>query len=105
MTDVRQLNADLVALGDATAVELDPGSGYFSAATATALDKLQSSLGLTQTGSLTLGQAVFLPTAAKVTSVSATLGAPAQPGATVLQATLQYQAGRSPRSTRPSSPR
>lgn len=85
-TDVRQLNADLVALGDATRSELDPGSGYFSAATATALDKLQSSLGLTQTGSLPLGQAVFLPTALKVSSVSATLGTPAQPGAAVLQA-------------------
>ena len=86
-TDVRQLNADLVALGDATRSGLDPGSGYFSAATATALDKLQSSLGLTQTGSLPLGQAVFLPTAVKVSSVSATLGTPAQPGAAVLQAT------------------
>jgi hypothetical protein len=86
-TDVRQLDADLVALGDATRSELDPGSGYFSAATATALDKLQSSLGLTQTGSLPLGQAVFLPTALKVSSVSATLGTPAQPGAAVLQAT------------------
>ena len=67
--------------------ELDPGSSYFSAATATALDKLQSSLGLTQTGTLPLGQVVFLPTALKVSSVSATLGAPAQPGAAVLQAT------------------
>ena len=86
-TDVRQLNADLVALGDATRCGLDPGSGYFGAATATALDKLQSSLGLTQTGSLPLGQAVFLPTAVKVSSVSATLGTPAQPGAAVLQAT------------------
>jgi hypothetical protein len=86
-TDVRQLNADLVALGDATRAELDPGSDYFSAATATAVDKLQSSLGLTPTGSLPLGQAVFLPTAIKVSSVSATLGAPAQPGAVVLQAT------------------
>jgi hypothetical protein len=40
-----------------------------------------------QTGSLPLGQAVFLPTAARVTSVSATLGGPAQPGAQALQAT------------------
>lgn len=86
-TDVQQLNADLVALGDATRAELDPGSDYFSAATVTALDKLQSSLGLTQTGSLPLGQAVFLPTAITVSSVSATLGTPVQPGAAVLQAT------------------
>jgi Putative peptidoglycan binding domain len=86
-TDVRQLNAALVALGDASRSELDPDSSYFSAATAAALDKLQSSLGLTQTGSLPLGQAVFVPTAAEISSVSATLGAPAQPGTSVLQAT------------------
>jgi hypothetical protein len=86
-TDVKQLNADLVGLGDATSSELGAGSSYFSAATASALDKLQVSLGLEQTGSLPLGQAVFLPTAARVTSVSATLGGPAQPGAPVLQAT------------------
>ena len=86
-TDVRQLNADLVALGDAARSALDPGSGYFGAATAAALGNLQSSLGLPRTGTLPLGQAVFAPTAIKVSSVPATLGAPAQPGAVVLQAT------------------
>lgn len=86
-TDVRQLNADLVALGEATRTELDPGSGYFGAATAAALDRLQARLGLPQTGSLPLGQAAFLPAAARISSVSATLGAPAQPGSAVLQAT------------------
>ncbi|HEY6297146.1 MAG TPA: hypothetical protein VIX15_15920 [Streptosporangiaceae bacterium] len=85
--DVRQLNADLIALGDANRTGLDPGSDYFSADTAAALDKLQSGLGLAQTGSLPLGQAVFLPTAIEVGSVSATLGAPVQPGAAVLQGT------------------
>lgn len=86
-TDVRQLNANLVALGDATRSELDPGSDFFSAATAAALKKFQDGLGLQQTGSLTLGQAVFLPTAVRVSSGSAELGAPAQPGAPVLRAT------------------
>jgi hypothetical protein len=84
--DVTQLNADLVALGDATSSQLDPKSDYFSAATATALDKLQGDLGVTKTGTLDLGQAVFLPTAAKITAVNATLGGPAQPGSQVLQA-------------------
>ncbi len=42
---------------------------------------------MTQNGTLGLGQAVFLPTAVRVTSVSATLGAPAQPGQPVLSAT------------------
>lgn len=85
-TDVRNLNADLVALGYATSAELDPHSSYFSAATATALDKLQARLGVTQTGSLPLGQAVFLPTPARITSVAAAVSAPAQPGSQVLQA-------------------
>jgi hypothetical protein len=84
--DVRQLNTDLVALKDATSSQLDPQSSYFSAATATGLESLQARLGVPQTGRLALGQAVFLPTAAMVTSVSATLGSPAQPGAQVLQA-------------------
>jgi hypothetical protein len=87
-TDVRQLNADLVALKEATSSQLDPHSSYFSAATASALDSLQAKLGVAQTGSLALGQAVFLPTAARVTSLSATVGSPAQPGAQVLQASL-----------------
>ena len=48
--------------------------------------KLQAALGVTQTG-LTFGQAVFVPTAARVTSVSATLGAAAPAGQPVLSAT------------------
>ena len=61
MPTSRQLNADLVSLGDATKSDLDPSPDYFSAATAAGVEKLQANLGVTQTGSLTLGQAVFLP--------------------------------------------
>jgi hypothetical protein len=86
-TDVRQLNAALVALGDATRSELDPGSSYFGTATAAAVDRFQAHLGVSETGSLPFGQTVFLPTPARVSGISATLGAPAQPGAQVLQAT------------------
>ena len=75
--DVRQLNRALVALGCATRSQLDPASKYFTAGTAYALDKLQARLGLPQTGTLPLGQAVFLPSAIRVTTVSASLGAPA----------------------------
>ncbi len=85
--DVAELNAGLVALGYVTRSVLDPASGYFSYETAYALEKLQGALGVTETGTLALGQAVFLPTAALVTSVSATLGGPAESGATVLAAT------------------
>jgi HlyD family secretion protein/putative peptidoglycan binding protein len=85
--DVAELNADLAALGYATSAELDPSSDVFDSATALALEKLQAALGVTQTGTLALDQAVFLPTAARVTTVSATLGASTAPGQTVLEAT------------------
>jgi HlyD family secretion protein/Putative peptidoglycan binding domain len=85
--DVKQLNADLVVLGYATSTELDPGSDEFSASTKTALKNLQADLGVAETGTLTLGQAVFLPDAARISEVSATLGSGAGPGAPVLQAT------------------
>jgi peptidoglycan hydrolase-like protein with peptidoglycan-binding domain len=82
--DVRELNADLVALGDAHAAALSRASGSFGPATTTALKKLQAHLGASQTGTLALGQAVFLPAAVRVASISAddgvTLGAPTCPG-------------------------
>jgi hypothetical protein len=86
-TDVAELNADLVALGYATSTEIPAGSDEFTWWTKDALEKLQGALGVTQTGTLTLGQAAFLPTAARVTTVPATLGGPAQPGQPVLTAT------------------
>jgi hypothetical protein len=42
-----------------------------------ALEQLQSRLGLTPTGTLPLGQAVFLPSAIRITMVSGALGNPA----------------------------
>lgn len=86
-SDVQQLNAALVALGHATTSELDPNSDQFTWATAQVVKKLQAALGISQTGALNLGQVVFLPTAVRVTSVLATLGAPSQPGAALLEAT------------------
>ena len=85
--DVRSLNADLVALGDATSASLDPTSDYFGSATADAVDTLQANLGVSQTGALTWGQAVFAPGPVRVTAVNAAKGTAAQPGAVVLQAT------------------
>jgi hypothetical protein len=85
--DVAELNAGLVALGYATAAQLHPRSASFGPATTTAVKKLQAALGLTQNGTLTLGQVVFEPTAVRVTSVSAQLGGSAQPGQIVMLAT------------------
>ena len=85
--DVAELNADLVTLGYATPADLRPSSAFFGPATTTALMKLQAALGMTETGTLTLGQAVFEPIPIRVTTVPAELGGSAQLGETVLQGT------------------
>jgi peptidoglycan hydrolase-like protein with peptidoglycan-binding domain len=84
--DVRQLNHALVALGYANRADIAAlGWHYFSWQTRYALERLQARLGLPQTGTLPLGQAVFLPSAIRVTTVPASLGAPA--GGAVFAAT------------------
>jgi Putative peptidoglycan binding domain len=85
--DVAELNADLIALGYAARAHLNPKSASFGSATITAVEKLQAALGVTQTGTLTLGQAVFEPTAVRVTVLSAQLGGRGEPGETVMQGT------------------
>jgi hypothetical protein len=84
---VAELNADLVALGYATPAQLSPTSASFGSATTTALEKLQAAVGEDQTGTLTLGQAVFEPDAMRVTTLLAPLGGSTQAGQTVMQAT------------------
>jgi peptidoglycan hydrolase-like protein with peptidoglycan-binding domain len=91
--DVRELNKNLIALGYTTRASVlaaGLGLGYYSAATAAALETYQTALGITSpTGSLTLGQAVFLPTSAKITELETGIvtGAPAAPGTALLTAT------------------
>jgi hypothetical protein len=85
--DVTELNANLVNLGYATRARLDPSSDHFSSETTSALEKLQSKLGEDQSGSLKLGQVVFLPESVRIAKVTGELGGSAQPGAQVLDAT------------------
>ncbi len=89
--DVAELNADLVALGYASRAQLSPKSASFGPATTAAVVKLQVALGVTQTGTLTLGRAVFEPTAMRVTALSAQLGDRAVPGQTIIQATSTFR--------------
>jgi putative peptidoglycan binding protein len=88
--DVTELNTALAGLGYATRAALGPRSGwdYYGAETAYAVELLQARLGLAETGTLTLGEAVFLPGPALVTAWGATtaVGSPATPGAAVLTA-------------------
>jgi hypothetical protein len=83
--DVEQLNRDLLKLGYATRAQLSPASDEFTAATLDALEALQRHLGVTETGTLALGEAIFLPVRRlRVTAVNGALGASADPGSPLL---------------------
>lgn len=83
--DALELNNDLAALGYGAATLR--GSAVFSAATSAAVIKLQAHLGVAQTGVLTIDQVAFLPSAVRITAVSATLGGAAQAGGAIATAT------------------
>jgi hypothetical protein len=75
--DVAQLNHDLVRLRYVDRSQVDSAWDEFNWATTAGVERLQKHLGVDQTGKLSLGQVVFLPTAARVTTLRAGLGAPA----------------------------
>jgi hypothetical protein len=77
--DVAQLNHNLVELGYVDSTDVDTAWDEFTWATRVGVEKLQNHLGVDQTGQLSLGVVVFLPTAARVTSLRSTLGGPANP--------------------------
>jgi multidrug efflux system membrane fusion protein len=83
--DVRQLEANLVALG------FDPDraiivDSHYSWATAAAVKRWQQASGRARTGAVPLGQVVFLPGPIRVATVTATVGAPREAGTAVLSA-------------------
>src|SRR5690242_1487131 len=82
--DVTQLNRNLIALGFGDGLTV---SGYFTAATAYAVERWQAARGLPVTGTVPLGQVAYAPGALRVTAVTAVPGAPPQPGTGVLTAT------------------
>jgi hypothetical protein len=84
--DIRQLERDLVKLG------YDPDhaitvSAHFTWAAAVAVERWQHALGLPETGSVPLGQILFLPSAIQVGTVAVSTGMPATAGATVFTGT------------------
>lgn len=83
--DVRQLNRNLHRLG----YDAGPGLGDddYTGQTASALRKLQRHEKVDVTGSLDLEDAVFLPRPVRIATVTAKLGAAAQPGSQIAQAT------------------
>jgi hypothetical protein len=81
--DMAQLNHDLVKLGYANSADIAAlGWDFFGWDTKYALEQLQAAVGMTTpagtaAGALALGQAVFEPSALRVSAVSASLGNPA----------------------------
>ena len=71
----------------ATRALLDPSARTFGSATTSALEKLQSKLGMSGTGTLDLGRAVFLPGPVRVANVSGEVGGAALAGTPVAHAT------------------
>jgi HlyD family secretion protein len=84
--DVRELEANLVALGfdPDRAITVDQ---HFSWVTALASKRWQLATGRSRTGAVSLGQVVFLPEPIRVTTVTATVGAPVGAGTAILTAT------------------
>jgi len=91
--DVREFNDALIALGYTTRADVlaaGQGPGYFSTATATAWEDYQKALGITvPSATVTLGQVVFLPTAAKISAWETGIspGSSAAPGTALMTAT------------------
>lgn len=78
--DVQQLEAALRALGHGSGLTVDT---HFSTATYRAIRRWQAATGLPVSGSIPLGQLVFLPQAARITGHSVESGATVQPGTPV----------------------
>jgi peptidoglycan hydrolase-like protein with peptidoglycan-binding domain len=89
--DVRELEANLVALGydSGHSVTVD---NHFSAATAAAVRRWQHAHGETQTGTVALGELVFLPGPLRVVTLPATVGSPVQAGEPVVAGTSTHPA-------------
>jgi hypothetical protein len=80
--DIYELNRNLVALGYEP--EWITVNDLWQPGTTAGIKQLQEHLGETQTGSLTLGQVIFLPGRQLIQSQALTVGAAASPQATVL---------------------
>jgi hypothetical protein len=84
--DVGELEANLIALGDASGLLSSP-SDHFGVATADAVERWQHALGQTVDGQVALGQVVFEPTPVLVGAQNVAPGQPASPGELPFQVT------------------
>ena len=88
--DVRQLQAGLIAGHFAGGLFTTP-TGHYDLATADAVERWQAVRGLTVTGSVPLGQVVFLPTAILVGAMNVAAGEAAAPGQRPYQVTTSQR--------------
>jgi peptidoglycan hydrolase-like protein with peptidoglycan-binding domain len=86
--DVQQLQAALRALGYGPRLRVDR---HFSTGTTGAIRRWQAAVGLPVTGTVPLGQVVFLPEAIRITGHSVERGAMVQPGVPVATGTTDRQ--------------
>ena len=75
--DVGELTQDLIALGYGAGLTQ---SNHYSSATAAAVERWQSALGLPATGEILLGEVVFEPGPIRVTSVTPSVGSSVRRG-------------------------
>ena len=88
--DVRQLQAGLIAGHFAGGLFTTP-TGHYDLATADAVERWQAARGLTVTGSIPLGQVVFLPTAVLVGTMNVAAGEAAAAGQRPYQVTTSQR--------------
>ena len=81
--DVAQLEENLVALGDATGLDLTVDDA-FTSVTRAAVVRWQAATGQAQSGAVVLGSVVFEPSGVRVASASAALGSLVQPSTPVI---------------------
>jgi hypothetical protein len=77
--DVQELEANLIALGDAHGLFTQPTTTYGPPAVA-AVDRWQTQLGVPATGSVDLGAIVFEPAVVRIDAATVALGQRASPG-------------------------
>lgn len=85
-TDVQQLEQDLIALGFANSTNL-VADGTFTGADAAAVKRWQAALGVPQTGTVQLGDVVFLPASVRVTALHVSPGSPVSVGGQIMDVT------------------
>jgi peptidoglycan hydrolase-like protein with peptidoglycan-binding domain len=84
--DVRELQANLIALGYADGL-LSAPTGYYDQLTADAVQRWQLAIGVLVTGQVGVGQVIFIPAAVRVGALNAVPGRAALPGQEPYQVT------------------